>query len=162
MMAALSPGIETSVNRGTFSRAGGPRIKRNNDIIDKMSSHSLYMKISDQNNSANRNNCLPSRQRQAISQSFKSAQSTFRRCNALNEVAKYGISMGDVNFDNFSYSNENFRRRSVPKTNDGSLYMDPIFTKMAASYGPNNTGYVFRGANNDIRNIGSNDITQLY
>jgi hypothetical protein len=70
----LTPTMVSSLQRGTFSRAGGPRIKQGpNDIIEKLSSKSLYQQISDQNMHANRNNNLPRRQRVAISQSFKSA-----------------------------------------------------------------------------------------
>jgi hypothetical protein len=102
----LTPTVVSSLQRGTFSRAGGPRIKQGqNDIIDKMTSKSLYQQISDQNMNANRNNNLPKRQRVAISQSFKSAQKSFSRCNMLNEASKYGYSVADVDYESIVHNN---------------------------------------------------------
>lgn len=116
-----------ATQRGTFSRAGGPRLKGQNDIMDKLTNRSLYQQIAVQNIEANRNNDLPRRQRAAVSQSFKSAQKTFSKCNALNEASKVGWSVLDVDLTRIGGASQSVRGQPNICTNEPGLYKDGVF-----------------------------------
>jgi len=65
------------MTRGTFSRAGKPRVKPDENTFDVMSRRSLYDKVIQQNMDANRSLNLSAKAKDAVHYSFKSAQKTF-------------------------------------------------------------------------------------
>ena len=118
--------------RGTFSRAGGPRLKQPNDVMDRLTNRSLYQQITVQNVEANRNNDLPKKYRAAISQSFKSAQKSFSHCNMLNEASKIGRSMLDIDFN--KVGKVEVATRTAVFTNDPGLHRGDMINSQRATH----------------------------
>jgi hypothetical protein len=136
------------------------------DIIDRLTNRSLYQKITAQNFEANRNNHLPKHQRSAVSQSYKGAQKTFSKCNALNQASQVGWSVLDADMRRIGGTSQSVRNRTAGCTNDPTMYRNSVFNSRGNTQsmlpGENLQEYFYKDHNNQVKQKAMDNLNNMY
>ena len=122
------PNFMTSYYRGTFSRAGRPKIL----VEGEESKASLLEKIHQQNLEANRDEKMTDKMKKTITSSFKNVQKSFNKCATLNDIRTAGWSLCDQDFRSITGgiggSQHTFVKGINAFTNDAAMFSTAGFS----------------------------------